>query len=223
MGIRIFISKCKANTTMYSKLAISACLLAVAAAIPAGPPAPGYAPADPILPPVYNYEYGVNDPNYGPVFSQKESRDNYDTAGEYRVNLPDGRVQIVSYSAGPDGYVADVKYEGEATYPDHVPAPHPAPVHKPAPGVHKPAPSATPPLLSTNPLPSTTLPQLPSTPQLPLSTTLPFTTPLHSTMPPSTTQLPLPTNPAQNTPSRLLNLRHPQPKKLKPPPLKLLP
>jgi len=140
MGIRIFISKCKVNTTMYSKLAISACLLAVAAAVPAGPQAPGYAPADPILPPVYNYEYGVNDPNYGPVFSQKESRDNYDTAGEYRVNLPDGRVQIVSYSAGPDGYVADVKYEGEATYPDHVPAPHPAPVHKPAPVVHKPAP-----------------------------------------------------------------------------------
>merc|ERR1711910_264191 len=98
------------------------------------PPAPAaYAP-EPILPPVYNYEYGVNDPHYGPVFSQKESRDNYDTAGEYRVNLPDGRVQIVSYSAGPDGYVADVKYEGEAAYPEYKPPPAPAykPLPKPA-------------------------------------------------------------------------------------------
>merc|ERR1712183_697252 len=98
------------------------------------------------------YQYGVNDPNYGPVFSQTEARDNYDTTGEYRVNLPDGRVQIVSYSAGPAGYVADVKYEGEATYPEaapykpapkpaYKPAPHPAP-YKPAPApvYHKPAP-----------------------------------------------------------------------------------
>merc|ERR1739846_81416 len=141
----IFISKCKAITTMYSKLALSACLLAVAAAIPAGPPAPYHpAPApyaEPILPPVYNYEYGVNDPHYGPVFSQKESRDNYDTAGEYRVNLPDGRVQIVTYSAGPDGYVADVTYEGEATYPEYKPAAHPAPAYKPHPApAYKPLP-----------------------------------------------------------------------------------
>merc|ERR1711971_1274021 len=137
---------------MYSKLALSACLLAVAAAIPAGPPAPYHpAPApydEPILPPVYNYEYGVNDAGYGPVFSQKESRDNYDTAGEYRVNLPDGRVQVVSYTAGPEGYVADVKYEGEATYPEPAPAynPAPAPVYKPAPApvYHKPAPAYKP-------------------------------------------------------------------------------
>ena len=95
--------------------------MAVAAASPLPdhpPPAPYHAPPEPVLPPVYNYQYGVNDPHYGPVFSHAEHRDNYDTAGEYRVNLPDGRVQIVSYSAGPDGYVADVKYEGEAVYPD---------------------------------------------------------------------------------------------------------
>ena len=123
--------------------------MAVAAAIPAGPPAPYHpAPApydEPILPPVYNYEYGVNDAGYGPVFSQKESRDNYNTAGEYRVNLPDGRVQVVSYTAGPEGYVADVSYEGEATYPEaapYKPAPHPAPAYKPHPApAYKPAPA----------------------------------------------------------------------------------
>merc|ERR1712088_1080094 len=64
--------------------------------------------------------------------------------GEYRVNLPDGRVQIVTYSAGPDGYVADVKYEGEASYPEYKPAPYkkaPAPAYKPAPKpAYKPAP-----------------------------------------------------------------------------------
>merc|ERR1739848_356771 len=135
------------HTTMAQKVIFTAAaLLAVAIAAPAGPPAPYHpAPAayhEPILPPVYNYEYGVNDPHYGPVFSQKESRDNYDTAGEYRVNLPDGRVQIVTYSAGPDGYVADVTYEGEATYPEYKPAAHPAPAYKPAPApAYKPHPA----------------------------------------------------------------------------------
>merc|ERR1739848_96667 len=143
------------------KVTLSA-LLAVAAASPFPdhpPPAPYHAPhpapgyAEPVAPPVYNYQYGVNDPHYGPVFSQTEARDNYDTTGEYRVNLPDGRVQIVSYSAGPDGYVADVKYEGEAAYPEepaykpapkpaYKPAPHPAP-YKPAP-VYHPAPAYKP-------------------------------------------------------------------------------
>ena len=83
-------------------------------------PAPSYLEPDHLaVAPVYNYEYGVNDgSHYGPVFSARENRDNYNTAGEYRVNLPDGRVQIVSYSAGPDGYVADVRYEGEARQPE---------------------------------------------------------------------------------------------------------
>ena len=75
----------------------------------------------------YNYEYGVNSPHHGSVFSQKETRDNYNTAGEYRVNLPDGRVQIVSYSAGPHGYIADVKYEGEPVYPETNPRVHHTP------------------------------------------------------------------------------------------------
>merc|ERR1712110_822498 len=91
--------------------------------------------------PVYNFQYGVSDCYFGAAFSHSEDRNNYDTKGEYRVNLPDGRVQIVTYSAGPDGYVADVKYEGEAAYPKYEPKAHPAPAYKPLPKpVHKPAP-----------------------------------------------------------------------------------
>merc|ERR1712186_200636 len=95
-------------------------------------PAPYHAPApapyhEPIAAPVYNFQYGVSDSYSGAAFSHSEDRNNYDTKGEYRVNLPDGRVQIVTYSAGPDGYVADVKYEGEAAYPKYEPKAHPAP------------------------------------------------------------------------------------------------
>merc|ERR1712038_834331 len=123
-------------------LVILATFLAFAAAspLPDHPlTPPNYAPAPnsygPILPPVYSYEYGVHDPHYGPVFSAKESRDNYDIAGEYRVNLPDGRVQVVSYTANTDGYFADVTYEGKATSPE-------APAYKPAPKpVYKSAPA----------------------------------------------------------------------------------
>merc|ERR1711892_1293678 len=103
---------------------------------PAGPPAPYAAPVPvyAVEPPVYNYQYGVSDDYSGSVFSAQENRNNYDTAGEYRVNLPDGRVQVVSYSAGPEGYVADVQYEGEAAYPEAKPY-VPAPAYKAAPVV----------------------------------------------------------------------------------------
>ena len=55
----------------------------------------------------------------------------------FQVHLPDGRVQTVTYTADHyNGYVADVKYEGTAVYPEakpYHPAPapkyHPAPVH----------------------------------------------------------------------------------------------
>merc|ERR1711890_27665 len=115
------------NINMKVIIALSA-LFAVAAAIPAGPPAYGAPPAygkAPVYedtPPVYAYEYGVADDYSKANFGQNEKRDGYATSGPYRVALPDGRTQIVTY--------------GTAHYgpgPAYKPAPHAAPAYKPAP------------------------------------------------------------------------------------------
>ena len=105
-------------------------------------PAPYHEPAYD-APAVYNFQYAVADDYSGANFAANENRDNYATNGEYRVNLPDGRTQIVTYNVADaySGYVAEVRYEGEAHYEPNYPAPykpHPAPAYKPAP--YKPAP-----------------------------------------------------------------------------------
>ena len=74
-------------------------------------------------------------------FGHSEQRDGYKTSGSYRVALPDGRVQIVTYTADENGYVADVKYEGEATYPKYEPKPA---YHAPKPAYHEPKPAYKP-------------------------------------------------------------------------------
>lgn len=58
----------------------------------------------------YAFEYSVND-NKGNVHSRNEKRQGSLTVGQYSVNLPDGRKQIVNYQADQAGYQADVKYE----------------------------------------------------------------------------------------------------------------
>merc|ERR1711981_661184 len=178
-----FLSQSANQTHVTMKVVLFSTLLAVAAAspLPDHPPAPYHAPApyapEPVAPPVYNYEYGVNDPHYGPVFSHAENRDNYNTGGEYRVNLPDGRVQIVTYKADENGFVADVKYEGEATYPEE-------PAYKPAPAQ------------LTNPLPN----PFTTNPPQHLTTQLPLTNPT----PPLITQLPLIKPPPSTPPPQLI-------------------
>ncbi|XP_057365441.2 uncharacterized protein LOC130686166, partial [Daphnia carinata] len=64
----------------------------------------------------YSFNWAVYD-GYGNDYSHYESSDSKVTTGSYRVLLPDGRVQIVTYKADSYGYTADVKYEGEAKYP----------------------------------------------------------------------------------------------------------
>merc|ERR1712038_2068172 len=71
----------------------------------------------------YTYNYGVADDYSKAAFSQTESNDGTGVVeGSYSVNLPDGRVQTVTYHANDvDGYVAEVSYAGEAQYPEAVP------------------------------------------------------------------------------------------------------
>merc|ERR1712066_452752 len=62
-------------------------------------------------PPVYTYTYAVAD----------------DYSGSYYVNLPDSRVQKVTYSVNADGgYIAEVSYEGTAVFPEVKPYVPPA-------------------------------------------------------------------------------------------------
>merc|ERR1711953_952908 len=123
------------NIMVLKLLSITVAILAFVAASPI----PDH-PAAPFDPPVYTFAYAVKDDYTGVDFGQKETRENYDTVGEYHVELPDGRVQIVSYTVDKNGFVADIKYEGEAVYPEqpsYVPAykPAPKPAYKPAPPV----------------------------------------------------------------------------------------
>ena len=94
-------------------------LVAAAVALPAGPPPPGYHP-EKQAPHPYAYQYGVNDDYSGTTFDKTESQDDYgNVQGEYKIQLPDGRLQIVTYTANHEqGFVADVKYEGTPVYPE---------------------------------------------------------------------------------------------------------
>ena len=90
-----------------------------------GPPPRPYRPPprpykeEKLPPQPYAYKYGVADDYTGTSFDKQEEQDSYgNLQGSYRVNLPDGRVQIVTYHADHEnGFIADVKYEGVAQYP----------------------------------------------------------------------------------------------------------
>lgn len=55
----------------------------------------------------------MNDKKTGDDFSHSQQSSGSATNGEYRVRLPDGRMQIVSYTADENGYKADVRYDDE--------------------------------------------------------------------------------------------------------------
>ncbi|CAL4237622.1 unnamed protein product, partial [Meganyctiphanes norvegica] len=84
-----------------------------------GPPPSYNAPSykEPGMP--YDFAYAVNDDYKGVNFAHDESSDGHVTSGSYRVALPDGRTQIVTFTATHEGgYEAEVTYEGEAQYPE---------------------------------------------------------------------------------------------------------
>lgn len=64
----------------------------------------------------YNFGYSVLDEYAGTDFGQWERREpghSGTVAGQYRVRLPDGRIQTVTYNANSDtGYRASITYEG---------------------------------------------------------------------------------------------------------------
>ncbi|XP_046448029.1 cuticle protein 21-like [Daphnia pulex] len=67
----------------------------------------------------YSFGYDVQDKESYTDFEHNEKSDYNVVTGSYRVVLPDSRVQIVTYKADANGYTADVKYEGEAKYPEN--------------------------------------------------------------------------------------------------------
>ncbi|CAG0894970.1 unnamed protein product [Cyprideis torosa] len=69
--------------------------------------------------PQYQFSWNVQDDYAGIDMGHQERREDYDTQGSYRVLLPDGRIQTVTYTvSGDSGYLADVQYSGEARYDD---------------------------------------------------------------------------------------------------------
>ncbi|XP_076059587.1 uncharacterized protein LOC143036224 [Oratosquilla oratoria] len=103
-------------------MAFKLVLLAALVVLTNADTAPAY--GHPAPPPQYDFNYAVKDDYSGNDFGHQEARDGYDTQGSYYVQLPDGRLQKVSYIVnGDSGYVAEVTYEGEAQYPEYKPAP----------------------------------------------------------------------------------------------------
>ncbi|KAL1457844.1 hypothetical protein WDU94_008034 [Cyamophila willieti] len=102
----------------------------------------------------YDFNYAVKDDYYGTDYSHNAASNGDQVTGEYRVQLPDGRLQIVKYVADwKTGFHADVSYQGEAQYPAAQPGPKygaptnnagsyaSAPAYSPAPA-YTPAPSS---------------------------------------------------------------------------------
>lgn len=68
----------------------------------------------------YKFSYKVLDHLTGDDFSHTQSQTAQATLGEYKVKLPDGRIQTVSYTADKEGYKAVVKYTEDGTHRQHI-------------------------------------------------------------------------------------------------------
>ncbi|XP_042884385.1 uncharacterized protein LOC122260984 [Penaeus japonicus] len=83
------------------------------------PPTPSYNP--PAL--AYNAPAPAPSDDFSGNDFGAEAKWGYDTQGTYYVQLPDGRLQTVTYTVnGDSGYVAEVSYQNEAQYPTQEPS-----------------------------------------------------------------------------------------------------
>jgi hypothetical protein len=58
----------------------------------------------------FDFNYAVKDANFGNDYSHNAVSDGDQTKGEYRVQLPDGRTQVVKYTADwATGFHAQVR------------------------------------------------------------------------------------------------------------------
>ncbi|CAL4133733.1 unnamed protein product [Meganyctiphanes norvegica] len=104
---------------MALKFVILAALVAAAVSRPqyAAPQPPSYGSSEEAA--KYDFDWSVKDQYSGNDFGQQEQRDGDYTSGSYYVQLPDGRLQTVTYTVqGDSGFIADVSYQGEAQYPE---------------------------------------------------------------------------------------------------------
>ncbi|KAM3964276.1 cuticular protein RR-2 motif 139, partial [Aphomia sociella] len=72
---------------------------------------------EPTLPANYDFSYDVQDNAVSLDFGHNEKRKDDRATGSFHVLLPDGRMQLIEYEAGPDGYKPQVMYMGTATFP----------------------------------------------------------------------------------------------------------
>jgi len=63
----------------------------------------------------YSFVYEVKNDN-AKTHAHEQNSDGETVRGSYRVDLPDGRIQIVSYVADDNGYRADVRYEAKSLH-----------------------------------------------------------------------------------------------------------
>merc|ERR550532_3587243 len=109
----------KTNHTLNMQAFITLALVAAASAAPqyaAAHVVHAVAAPDLAEPSPYTYTYAVADDYSKANFQQAESNDGTGAVtGSYSVNLPDGRIQTVTYTANDlTGNVATVEYSGEA-------------------------------------------------------------------------------------------------------------
>ncbi|XP_071534499.1 uncharacterized protein [Panulirus ornatus] len=74
------------------------------------PPSPPSPPGTPMEGMPYDFQFGVEDQDSGNAYSHVENSDGRTTQGEYRVLLPDGRTQVVTFYDNGSGFNADVTY-----------------------------------------------------------------------------------------------------------------